>query len=212
MKIDERYFQPDPNHDPMSYNHIEDLLTDEETLLWEGKPKKSAYIAAAVFRMLPVALIWLLFDGGIIALMLTQIGYLPWFMWVFFAFHLLPVWFWIGGILHAVAEIKNIEYAITDKRILIRSGVTIDLKTIYFTDINSVNVKVGLIDRMYKVGDIYITASMQTAVLYDITDPYRVVNFIQGVVRDIQTDIHFPNAYRPKENPGFNTSYKGRKK
>ncbi len=51
MKIDERYFQPDPNHDPMSYNHIEDLLTEEETLLWEGKPKKSAYIAAAVFKM-----------------------------------------------------------------------------------------------------------------------------------------------------------------
>ena len=203
MKQNNKYFEQNP--DPMQINSVSQLLTEEESLLWEGKPKKSAYVANAVARGLLFVIIWLLVDGFFIYILSNGDGEIPWFLWLFFAFHLLPVYFWIAGILHALAEIKNIQYAITDKRIIIRSGVIIDLKFLYFTDINAINVKVGIVDRFFKVGDIYITANIQTAVLYDIPDPYRVANYIQQCVRYIQTDIHFHNAYRPKENTGFNT-------
>ena len=31
---------------------------------------------------------------------------------------------------------------------------------------------------------------------------------IQKIVMDIQTDTEYPNALRPSDNPGYNTSYK----
>ena len=42
---------------------IRTILVEGETLLWEGKPKKSAYIFNKIITMLPFALIWLIFDA-----------------------------------------------------------------------------------------------------------------------------------------------------
>ena len=42
----------------------------------------------------------------------------------------------------------------------------------------------------------------------DLEDPQDVYRMVQQVVLDIQTDIEYPNAYRPAENPGYNTNYR----
>ena len=47
------------------------------------------------------------------------------------------------------------------------------------------------------------------AAILDIENPMDIYPRIQKIVMDIQTDIEFPNAYRPTENPGYNTEYKG---
>lgn len=192
----------------MDNNTIEYLLTDDETLLWQGQPNKMVYIIEAVLKMLPIAIIWGVFDFGFIYLLLKFAGGIPWFIYLFFAFHLLPVWMWIAHIVHAVMEIKNIKYAITDKRIIVRSGIVVDLNFVYYKDINDVHVKVGLVERMFKVGDVNIRSNIKAFCLDDIPNPYKLGNYIQKVVRDIQTDTYFPNAYRPGENPGYKTSYK----
>lgn len=75
----------------------------------------------------------------------------------------------------------------------------------------SVDIRVGLVDRLFKVGDIYITAKNGKAVLWDIENPYKVFNMLQKVVNDIKTDIYYPNELRPKENSGYNTKYKIKK-
>ena len=69
-------------------------------------------------------------------------------------------------------------------------------------------MRVGLIDRMLKVGDIYISGKFEATVLYDITDPYFITNQLQKIINDIKTDMSFPNALRPEENEGFKTQYK----
>ena len=192
----------------MYRNDIDDLIAEGETVLWRGQPRRSAYIAAAVIKMLPIVLIWLAFDITFIWVMVTQIGDgVPWFVWLFFALHLAPVWIWIANIVRSVLELKNIRYAVTDKRIIVRSGVIVDLKFMYFNDITNVRVRVGLTDRLFKVGDIYITAENQRSVLYDIAAPYSVGNEIQRIVRDIKNDAAFPNALRPAGNPGYDTAY-----
>jgi len=118
---------------------------------------------------------------------------------------------WIGGIVKAAAGWKNIEYVFTEKRIIIRSGlVGIDFVNVYYSDILGVNLRVGLIDRMFKVGDIYISAHNQSEVLYDISNPYFILRKIQKIVIDIKNDIIFPNNLRPEENSGFNTKYRPR--
>ena len=116
------------------------------------------------------------------------------FLIVFFLIHLAPVWIWLSRVLTASRRHKNLEYAFTDKRIIIKSGIIgIDFKSIYYSDIVNVNLKVGIIDRMLHVGDIYINSHAGADVLFDIENPYFISEKLQKIVLDIKADISFPN-------------------
>lgn len=187
----------------------EKQLSDGETILWRGKPDRKAHIWAQIFGMLPVAIIWLLFDAAFIYLIACfgVFRQLPWFaavgICIFFVLHLAPVWIWIYKIVTASRRQKNTEYVFTDKRIIIKSGVIgIDVSNIYYTEINGVNLKVGLSDRIFKVGDIYISGAFRAQVLWDIDSPYEVTAKLQKIVNDIRTDVYYPNNLRPEENGG----------
>lgn len=112
---------------------------------------------------------------------------------------------------------KNTKYYVTDKRIIVQTGIiSASYDTIYYKDIKNVSLKVGIIDKLLKVGDIYIDTGNTTftnsgtkklfMTLLDIEKPYTR---LQKIVLDIQSDLEFPNAYRPSENPGYKTKYKG---
>lgn len=210
MQIDERYFYDNA----MQKNTIDDVLDGNEKVLWRGAPNSKSYIGASVLKMLPIALIWLIFDSTFIVFIsigMSQ-GQIPLavlgFVIPFFILHLTPVWIWLANTIKAIKEVRNLEYAITDKRVIIRSGaIGIDFKFILYTEIDSVNVKVGLIDKIFKVGDIYINASVNSGVLWDIPNPYGIGTALQKVTTDIKSDIHFPNAMRPDSNPGYKTEY-----
>ena len=64
-------------------------------------------------------------------------------------------------------------------------------------------------DKMLKVGDVYVTASGSSSVLFDIEDPYFITQKLQEIVIDIKTDVQFPNDLRPKTNHGYQTTHKG---
>lgn len=212
-KIDENYFK-NSKTESSKMTDIQDIVNKGEQILWRGKPKKSAFILGSIFNMLPIGLIWLLFDGAFIAgiiatgsLKSMPVGVIIGII-AFFAIHLIPVWAWIGSVITASHKYKNLEYAFTNKRIIIRSGIIgVDFKNIYYSEIESVNLKVGLSDKLLKVGDIYIKSQGQSQVLYDISDPYFISQKLQEIVIDIKTDIEFPNGLRPDENPGYNTKY-----
>ncbi len=211
-KIDESYFEQGSD---MRATKVEDILSKNENILIRLKPNKKAYILSSVFNMMPFALIWLAFDLTFIIMMFTGVGNAMGtaptiFIAVFMCFHLTPVWIWIGQIITAVFGYKNMEYVFTDKRIIVRSGlIGIDFKSIFYADIKGVNLKVGLADKIFKVGDIYVTAAEQSAVLCDINNPYKIMTSLQKITHDIKTDIHFPNDLRPDTNHGYNTAYKG---
>ncbi len=216
-KIYENYFKN--SHINESVTEIESFIDDGEQILWQAKPKKSAYILSSVLGMMPLALIWLLFDGAFIAIFLATGAFLemPPFAVVgiiaFFAFHLTPVWIWLYKIITASRGHKNLEYAFTNKRIIVKSGIIgIDFKNVYYSEIESVNLKVGLSDKILKVGDIYVKSKSSSIVLFDIVDPYFITKRLQEIVLDIKTDIEFPNKFRPTENPGYNTKYTGEDK
>ena len=87
-----------------------------------------------------------------------------------------------------------------------RTGfVGIDFQSLSYKDILSVHLKVGFMDKILKVGDVYFGGGI---VFFDIENPYEVYKIAQKIVTDIQTDIAFPNAYRPDFNPGYNTKPK----
>lgn len=209
-KLDETYFKIEPSGRDLK--NIEDVIGSDEQILWSGKPKKRAFLINAFTKMLPIALIWLLFDGAFIGLMIGTMDEIPAsvkiFMTVFFLFHLMPVWIWLSNVLTANRQHENLEYAFTNKRIIIKSGIIgIDFKNIYYSEIDSVNLRVGLVDRIEKVGDIYIKSIGGANVLYDLENPYTLTEKLQKIVVDIKTDIQFPNNLRPAENDGYSTKY-----
>lgn len=191
-------------------NNINNILVDGEQVIWSGKPKKSAFVINKCCTMLPFALIWLLFDSMFIFMFIgTGESKMLWFIIPFFALHLMPVWIWLSNVLTANKKWKNTEYVVTDKRIVIMSGfIGMDYQTIYYKDIENVYLKVGVMDKLLKVGDIYFdTNDRVKAAFLDIEDAYELYPKLQKVVLDIQTDIEYPNNLRPKENDGYNTKY-----
>lgn len=202
-----------------SYNEIDRMLMPDESVIWRGTPKKSAYVLNSSMKMAPFALIWLLFDGFFIVNFLSAgelMGGMLMMIIPFFALHLMPVWIWLFNLLTASKRWKNTEYALTNKRVLIRNGlVGYQYESIYYTDIANVSLRVGTIDKMLGVGDIYLAmvnygtgrGAASAPAFLDVEEPQRVFSMVQSTVMNIQTDIHYPNAYRPENNPGYGTQY-----
>lgn len=211
-------------YDKVDYVNSEtNPLVDGETELWSGKPKKSAYMLNQILTMAPFALLWLVFDGMIIVGMLSNkenLGSSLLFLIPFFLLHLMPVWIWLSQVLTANKKWQNTKYYVTDKRIIIKNGFFAEnFQSIYYKDIKNVSLKIGFIDSLLGVGDIHFdlgynfassrNGSTQVAGLLDIENHKEVYPKIQKIVLDIQTDIEYPNALRPSENPGYQTKYKG---
>ena len=195
------------------------VLMPGEQVLWQGKPKKNAFIINKVLTMLPIALIWLVFDGFIFGQVFAGGGGMMGIMIPFALLHLMPVWIWLGNVITANQRWKNTMYYMTGRRILIQTGFAAqELQTIYYKDIRHVSLHIGLLDKFLGVGDIYFdlgeyyskskTRAIEKAFL-DLEAPHQIYTRIQKIVLDIQTDTEFPNAYRPEDNPGYNTQYKG---
>ena len=212
-QIDKNYFDVDEN---IKQNKVEDILIPGEEVLARLNPHKQTFILESILKGLPIALVWAGFDFFFIFMMIqtgafNDMG--PGFVFgiiAFFAIHLIPVWLYIVNIVKKLAGYKNIEYVLTDKRVIIRSGlIGVDFKFIYYSDIDSINVKVGIFDRLFKVGDLHIKSNTQTAVIEDIKAPYAYSAKIQKIVTDLKTDMAYPNDLRPKTNHGYNTKYTG---
>lgn len=186
------------------------MLSPDETVLWRGKPKKSAFIINKSASMFFPALLWLGFDGAFIGFMIASDdlpGEMLWFIIPFFAFHLLPVWIWLWNLITAKKKWDNTEYLVTDRRIFIQSGfIGMDYQTLVYKDIEKVDLKVGVLDRILGVGDIHFnTRNGDSLAILDVAEAMTLFPQIQKTVMDIQSDIEFPNAYRPAENPGYST-------
>ena len=206
--IDENYFKMPTG---VRNKSIEEIIGDGETVLLKQKPKKNAYIFNSIVKYIPIAILWLVFDTVFICAIALD-GSIPDMMWIFFvlffAVHLFPVWICIANIVKAGKSWKNLEYAFTDKRIIIRSGVIgINVANVYYADIKGVNMRIGVFDRLFKVGDIYISSDGQSQVLYDLENPYFLLERIQKIVLDLKTDVYFPNDLRPESNSGYKTKY-----
>ncbi|MDE7100254.1 MAG: PH domain-containing protein, partial [Anaeroplasmataceae bacterium] len=96
----------------------------------------------------------------------------------------------------------------TDQRIIVKKGsIAMNIESIYYSELIGVNLHIGIIERIFKVGDIYISTTNQSVVLEDIEDAIFVSNQLQKIAHDIKTDILFPNDYRPSSNHGYQTKY-----
>lgn len=169
----------------------EQLLDKNEKVLWKARPKKFAYMMSQSIAMAPAAIIWLIFDLTIIIALFTipkdeMPSMATLFLIGFFALHLTPVWIWLGQIIKASKDMHTIEYIITNKRVLeIRGKANRYIhSSIKLNEIEDAKLNKNFIDKILKVGDIYVSSKENKFVLFDVTDAEFVVTKLLQLVHN----------------------------
>lgn len=187
----------------------------DETILYEGKPEKKCFIFESIFNpLLPFAIIWALFDVGLLG---KAIGSMQLLMIPFMLFHMMPVWLYLAGVIFSFKRYKNTYYIVTDHAVYISSGIfSMNLEAKTFAELSRVNLHRGIFDQMFNVGDVQITTNQFTrknmpAVLgiNSISNYSEVYQIVKKLQKDIYSDIMYPNDLRPEENHGYRTKYRG---
>ncbi len=168
-----------------------------ESCVWFGKPQKKCHVLGAVLKMLPFALLWLAFDSiFIIACFVGDFaGEIPGVVWgiivPFFAFHLMPVWLWIAGIVKAVAGYKNITYCVTNERIIVKTGlVGTDIRSVLLKEVDSIDLSVGFLDKLCKTGDLKVIGKTINLSFSDLVNPEEVYTILNNCVMQAKEIIN----------------------
>lgn len=196
------------------------IVGTDERIFYEGKPNKKCYIFETVFNpLLPVALLWAFIDLGVLggAFFAEDSGNMAFFIVPFMLLHMMPVWLYLGGVLFAARRYRNTAYIVTDRAIYVSGGVfTRNINVKPFAELSHINLHRGIFDQMFNVGDIIATTNQLnqngksvTINISSISDYTEVYNIVKKLQTDVYTDVMYPNAKRPRENPGYNTEYKG---
>ena len=197
---------------PQAFQAVRDR---DEKILWAGAPARLPFLASGVPFLL-LGLVWGSIDyfGFIRNMKGIPLGFaIP-----FFALHLFPLWGSILNLLRLYLVVDNTYYAVTDRRIMMRSGFWgTDFKAVDFDQIANLEVNVNPLEHMLGVGSIRVYSGRITSKgtpIFDrlaaIANPYEVFKLIKQVSVDVKTDYSYPNAMRPPANPGYPTSYKPR--
>ncbi len=196
-------------------DELKSMVGNDETVLYEGKPNKKCFIFESIFNpLLPIAIIWAVFDLGFLG---QSLAGMQTFMWIFILFHMMPVWIYLSGVIFSIRKYKNTYYIITDHAVYISSGIiTMNLETKTFAELSRVNLHRGIFDQIFNVGDIHITTNQMTnkntpAILRisSISNYAEVYQLVKKLQKDIYSDIMYPNDLRPQENHGYRTKYRG---
>ena len=201
--------------DEFEINPSYPVLTAGETILWRGKPKRGAFIATKSLSMLPIAIVWLILDLNLIGNAFSG-GQMLSFMIPFFALHLMPVWIWLANAITAGRRWKNTNYYVTSRRIIIQGGFwQVNETSLFYKDLRNAQLRIGFLDKLFHTGDIVFDSGIignrkqnRGPVFVDLDNAREVYRRVQKIILDMQTDIEFPNAYRPEENPGYQTQYR----
>jgi len=199
-------------------NNIGNVLEANEKVVWQGKVSRKVLTFILVFSLIIIFAVGIFFltkesvsytsngqpaqtSGKIIGLVVIVLG-------LFFSL-----------IMFFIDIVK--DYAITEKRVIIKSGIIgTDFKSIYFDQIKDVFVDVGLIGKIFKVGSIKIDvgktrtfstgsgnnqpARIETKTMYDvlkhIDSPYEVFKNIQHTLETRKESLYSGRADR-ESNP-----------
>jgi hypothetical protein len=201
-----------PQDLPQQFESVKD--TDEE-FLWVGEPSFVPFILTGV-PVLVGGFAWGAFDyfGFIRHMSPSQYPV----MIPFFLLHLAPFYMSILNMFRLLLVHKNTFYAVTNKRVMMRSGFWgIDFKSIDFDKISDVEATVNPLENLLGVGTLRFYAGRSNRNGNPVTDnfiavpnPYDVFRQVKTASVDIKTDWSYPNKLRPAENPGYQAKYEKR--
>ena len=179
---------------------LDNLLNEEEIVLWRGKPVKKAFILPGL-ASIPFGFIFLGFS--IFWMWGAVSAGAPGFFTVFgLPFVLIGFGLTFGPSLWQLMRFRNTEYMITNKRIITQTGaIGLDTRFVDFEKIQEVYVKIGIIDRLFGTGSLYaMTAGFSGFLsspgyryggfygsrpsLAALKDPYKLQKLLQGAIEE----------------------------
>ena len=200
------------------YDELRDMIGSGERVLYEGKPNKKCFVFESIFNpLLPIAILWAVFDSFFIGNSLRFGGGFGLFIMLFTLFHLMPVWIYLAGVVFSFRRYKNTSYIVTDHGVYVSSGIfTKNINCKPFAELSEVNLHRGIFDQMFGVGDIILTTNQRgqkgqflTVGINSIESYQEVYQIVKKLQRDIYSDTMYPNDLRPRENHGYKTKYMG---
>lgn len=124
-------------------NEIPNIIEPKEKIIYDCRPEYLPYLLSTFFGGLFVAAILGLFLGA--WLKSFTIGLVG------------GIIIYIGVVIYALVAYSRIHYAITNKRLIIQSGIIgRDFKSLDYDQIKNVTVKVGLLGVIFHVGHVMI--------------------------------------------------------
>lgn len=185
-RIDAQYdFRPPKKED------VREFLAPDETIKHTLVPKKGAFILNHIFGMIFIVLLWLGIDTAVIV-MLVKFDVFKEMLWMlaiiipFFLVHLMPVWMWIANIVNAFRNHKKYETVFTNTRIIMKRPQKRNRNVIFhfvnYQDIQTMYARSGIIDRMFKVGDISFQAGIGRYVIEDVPKHKEMLDVLQKAV------------------------------
>lgn len=188
---------------------IRELVKENEKLLAEAKPDKFVYCILPSLKMLPIAIIWLIFDGFFILQILPMFRTsMAFFLVPFFAIHLFPVYGVFTSYAKRRIEWNNLQYGITTQRVIrVGGALGVEVQAIDHHEIDAVNIKMSWLEKLRHVGTLEIVSDNTRIDFVGIENPVKIYKMLTKTSFDVKTDIEYPNALRPDENPGYKTKY-----
>ena len=200
---------------------IAEVVNTDEHVLWEGRPAVLPFFASS---LLSVLLGIPLFVGILRSLAGNPPGPSTRVFAVLFLgpFLLVGLVLAVGFPLYRLLVYLNLSYAITNKRVLLQSGIIAkDIVMLDFDQTSNASVEIGFLDVFLgfgQSGSLLLTTrgslgSDETDpghamyVLAHIPHPYDMFKFFERAEYDVKTDMEYPNRLRPAENPGYPTTY-----
>ena len=136
-------------------SRVDRLLNESEKMLWSGKPVRKAFVLPALGSV-PFGLFFLGFSLFFL-LGVSSTG-APGFFTLFpLLFVVVAVGITFGPLLWQLLRYRNTEYVITDRRLITQTGaVGLDTRFVDFEKIQEVYVKIGIFDRLFGTGSVYV--------------------------------------------------------
>jgi len=205
-------------------HYIDNILEKSEQKKWEGKINRKVMVTGLIFGLIIVIGISSFFFAK------ETINYTSNGTPKQISGFLIGIGILIIGLLIVILNFFSnfvVEYAITNKRVIIKSGlIGTDYKSIYFEQINQVVIDVGLIGKIFGTGNLKIDTgktetyssgsgtrvgkvqyqNIRTRTMYDILknidNPYDVYGIIQPSVTGRRESLYSGRADR-ESNPQY---------
>ncbi len=186
---------------------IQHILEENEEVIWNGKPDlKSIMFASFIFSLLILILAFIMFFNiePLATHKNTNMGANPKRTFtiisgiLIFISVLIP---FIGYLFYKVTD-----YVVTNKRLILKSGfIGADMRSIYYDQVRSAFVNVGLVGKLFGTGTILIDTGRITQsrkrgskTAYDrfryIKSPYMVYKFVQKGLSSRKEGMHSGRA------------------
>ena len=162
----------------MQEKRIEHYLEEGESILWHGKAKENDYLYCKMINIFPLYFLWLAAEcvilGFSIYANIFDEDFSVYYLILSIAaivLHLVPTVIWFLAVMRENIRIKNEEYAVTDRRIIImHSNAHHSVEIIDLKDVEDINIRRSLAEMFLGSGRVEFKTEDETIYFNSLED------------------------------------------